>query len=56
VSRRPEAPLVAARTEARVCVLTLRREAELNALSTALEKALAEALARDEVRNAAVSC
>jgi enoyl-CoA hydratase/carnithine racemase len=53
VSRRPEAPLVAARTEARVCVLTLRREAKLNALSTALEKALAEALARDEVRNAA---
>jgi enoyl-CoA hydratase/carnithine racemase len=36
-----------------VCVLTLRREAKLNALSAALERALAEALAQDEARNAA---
>lgn len=49
----PEAPLVDARTEAGVRVLTLRREAKLNALSAALEQALAEALAQDEVRNAA---
>ena len=49
----PEAPLVDARTEAGVRVLTLRREAKLNALSAALEQALAEALAHDEVRNAA---
>jgi enoyl-CoA hydratase/carnithine racemase len=56
VSRRREAPLVDARTEARVCVLTLRREAKFNALSTALEKALAEALARDEVATPRVSC
>jgi enoyl-CoA hydratase/carnithine racemase len=52
VSRGPEAPLVDARTEGPVCVLELRREAKLNALSTALERALAEALARDEVRGA----
>lgn len=49
----PEAPLLDARTEAGVRVLTLRREAKLNALSAALEQALAEALAHDEVRNAA---
>lgn len=49
----PEAPLVDARTEAGVRVLTLRHEAKLNALSAALEQALAEALAQDEVRNAA---
>jgi enoyl-CoA hydratase/carnithine racemase len=36
-----------------VCVLTLRREAKLNALSTALEAALADALAGDAVRAAA---
>jgi enoyl-CoA hydratase/carnithine racemase len=47
------APLVDARSEGGVCVLTLRREAKLNALSAVLERALAEALARDEVRNAA---
>jgi enoyl-CoA hydratase/carnithine racemase len=52
VSRGQEAPLVDARTEGPVCVLELRREAKLNALSTALEGALAEALARDEVRGA----
>jgi enoyl-CoA hydratase/carnithine racemase len=46
-------PLVDARTEGRVRVLTLRREAKLNALSTALESALADALAGDEVRTAA---
>jgi enoyl-CoA hydratase/carnithine racemase len=51
VSREPEAPLVDARTEAGVRVLTLRREAKLNALSSALEQALAEAL--DDVGNAA---
>ena len=34
-----------------VCVLTLRREAKLNALSTAVERALAAALATDEVRS-----
>jgi enoyl-CoA hydratase/carnithine racemase len=45
-------PLVDVRTEGPVCVLTLRREAKLNALSTALEGALAEALSRDEVRGA----
>lgn len=47
------APLVDARTEGGVCVLKLHREAKLNALSAALERALAEALARDEARNAA---
>jgi enoyl-CoA hydratase/carnithine racemase len=49
VSSGREAPLVDARTEGRVCVLTLQRESKLNALSTALEGALAEALSRDEV-------
>jgi enoyl-CoA hydratase/carnithine racemase len=52
VSGEPEAPLVDARTDAGVRVLTLRREAKLNALSAALEQALAEALAHEEVRNA----
>jgi enoyl-CoA hydratase/carnithine racemase len=47
-----EAPLVDVRAEGPVCVLTLRREAKLNALSTALERALAEALSSDEVRGA----
>jgi enoyl-CoA hydratase/carnithine racemase len=46
-------PLVEARTEGGVCVVTLRREAKLNALSTELERTLAEALAGDEVRAAA---
>jgi enoyl-CoA hydratase/carnithine racemase len=52
VSSAREAPLVDTRTEGPVCVLTLRREAKLNALSTELEAALAEALSRDEVRGA----
>jgi enoyl-CoA hydratase/carnithine racemase len=52
VSRGRDAPLVDIRTEGPVCVLTLRREAKLNALSTALEGALADALSRDEVRGA----
>jgi enoyl-CoA hydratase/carnithine racemase len=52
VSRVPEAALVDARTDAGVRVLTLRREAKLNALSAELEQALAEALAHDEARNA----
>jgi enoyl-CoA hydratase/carnithine racemase len=34
-----------------VCLLTLRRAAKLNALSTAVEHALAEALASDELRS-----
>lgn len=34
-----------------VCVLTLRRPEKLNALSTALERALADALASEEVRS-----
>jgi enoyl-CoA hydratase/carnithine racemase len=46
-------PLVEARSEGRVCVLTLRREAKLNALSTDLEAALGEALASQGVRDAA---
>jgi enoyl-CoA hydratase/carnithine racemase len=40
-------PLVEVRSEGAACVLTLRRESKLNALSTALEGALADAL-RDE--------
>ena len=52
MSRGRDAPLVDARTEGPVCVLELRREAKLNALSTALEGALADALSRDEVRRA----
>jgi enoyl-CoA hydratase/carnithine racemase len=36
-----------------VCVLTLRREEKLNALSTALERALRDSLDRDEVRTSA---
>lgn len=52
MSRGAEAALVEARTEGPVCVLTLRRAAKLNALSTALEGALGDALGRDEVRRA----
>jgi enoyl-CoA hydratase/carnithine racemase len=48
-----ETSLVDSRTEGRACVLTLRREAKLNALSTALEGALAEALESPVVRDAA---
>ena len=36
--------------EGAVCVLTLRREDKLNAISTAVERELAEALAGDDVR------
>jgi enoyl-CoA hydratase/carnithine racemase len=36
-----------------VCVVALRRERKLNALSTALESALGEALASDDVRSSA---
>jgi enoyl-CoA hydratase/carnithine racemase len=52
VSRGLQAPLVDARTDGPVCVLTLRREVKLNALSTELEGALAEALSSDDVRGA----
>ena len=45
-------PLVAVRAEGEACVITLRRERKLNALSTAVEGALDEALARPEVRDA----
>jgi enoyl-CoA hydratase/carnithine racemase len=45
-------PLVDVRVEGEVCVIRLRRERKLNALSTALEGALDEALARPEVRDA----
>ena len=39
--------------EGDVCVVTLRREAKLNALSVALERELKNALARDDVRSSA---
>src|SRR5207249_3903592 len=42
--------LVEVRREDAVCVVTLRREEKLNALSTAVEQALADALASDELR------
>jgi enoyl-CoA hydratase/carnithine racemase len=42
-------PLVAVRLEQAVCVVELRREAKLNALSAALEEALGAALASDAV-------
>ena len=42
--------LVEVRTHGRACVVALRREHKLNAISTALEGALAEALDRAEVR------
>ncbi len=48
-----EASLVETRREGDVCVLTLRREAKLNALSTALEQELKDALATDAVRSSA---
>jgi enoyl-CoA hydratase/carnithine racemase len=44
---------VVVETRGRICVVALRREEKLNALSTALEGALAEALERGEVRNSA---
>jgi enoyl-CoA hydratase/carnithine racemase len=45
--------LVEVQTHGRACVVTLRREDKLNALSTALEGALAEALERPELRGSA---
>jgi enoyl-CoA hydratase/carnithine racemase len=45
--------LVAVRTHGRACVLELRRERKLNALSTALEEALGHALQRPEVKASA---
>jgi enoyl-CoA hydratase/carnithine racemase len=44
--------LVDIRTEGRAAVITLRREAKLNALSTAVEGALGDALDSDAVRDA----
>ena len=44
------APLLEARREGAVCVLVFRREEKLNALSTALEQELQDALASDAVR------
>jgi enoyl-CoA hydratase/carnithine racemase len=45
--------LVQVKTHGRACVVTLRREGKLNALSTTLEAALAEALEHPEVRASA---
>jgi enoyl-CoA hydratase/carnithine racemase len=45
--------LVEVRTEGRACIVALRREEKLNALSMALEGALAEALGRPEVQTSA---
>jgi enoyl-CoA hydratase/carnithine racemase len=45
--------LVEVRAHGRACVVTLRRERKLNALSTELEGALAEVLADDQVRASA---
>src|SRR4029077_16565743 len=46
------APLVDVRSDGPVCVIALRREAKLNALSVALEGALDAAIAGPEVRAA----
>jgi enoyl-CoA hydratase/carnithine racemase len=46
-------PLVDVTRADAVCVLTLRREEKLNALSTALERELGDALVGDEVRSSA---
>jgi enoyl-CoA hydratase/carnithine racemase len=46
-------PLVALRREGAACVITLQRERKLNALSSALEGALGEALARPELQESA---
>ena len=46
------AALVEVRTDGAVCVVTLRREEKLNALSTAVEAALGDALDGREVRDA----
>jgi enoyl-CoA hydratase/carnithine racemase len=45
--------IVEVEARGRACVVALRRERKLNALSTALEGALAEALERPEVRSSA---
>jgi enoyl-CoA hydratase/carnithine racemase len=45
--------LVEVRRDGDVCILTLRREQKLNALSTAVERQLAEALLDDDVRSSA---
>ena len=45
-------PLVEVRAEGDACVVALRRERKLNALSAALEAALGDALDRPEVRDA----
>jgi enoyl-CoA hydratase/carnithine racemase len=47
-----EAPLVEVRPRGTACVVALRRERKLNALSAALEAALDAALDRPEVRDA----
>src|SRR5438034_1160556 len=46
-------PLVDVTRDGAICVLTLRREEKLNALSTALERELADGLAHDDVRSSA---
>ena len=48
--------LVAIERAGAACVLTLRREAKLNALSTAVEEALADALDVPDVRTPRASC
>jgi enoyl-CoA hydratase/carnithine racemase len=45
--------LVETRREGAVCVVQLRREEKLNALSTAVERALGKALASEDVRESA---
>jgi len=45
--------LVETRREGDVCIVTLQRPDKLNALSTAVERALAEALGSDELRSSA---
>jgi enoyl-CoA hydratase/carnithine racemase len=46
-------PLVDVTRDGAICVLTLRREEKLNALSTELERELGGSLAHDEVRSSA---
>jgi enoyl-CoA hydratase/carnithine racemase len=46
-------PLVDVTRDGAICVLTLRREEKLNALSAALERDLGDSLASDEVRSSA---
>ena len=49
-----EQDLLDVRRDDAICVLTLQREKKLNALSTALERRLAEALESEEVRGSRV--